>query len=142
MRIKKSRLLMTFEKLCQELETRSLREVDVCAAHTRFGDKTAYSLSIGRHGLFVIVTADDAVKHIRLITMKLLAGNERTTDAEIHVIHEDDVRTMAFLTTHFFYEGMRPDNFQDLYQAFPDIDSHRHVVQVSRETVDLHGYLA
>jgi hypothetical protein len=142
MRIKKSKLLMTFEQLCTELEKRALREIDVCAMHTRFGDQVAYSLSIARLGLFAVLTSDSAAKHVRVITMKLLAGNEKTTDAEIHTVHQDDIRTMAFLVTHFFYEAMRGNDLGDLYSAFPDVDSHRKVVEISRTQIDLSGFPA
>lgn len=142
MRIKKSRLLMTFEALCNELQQRSLRDIDVCAMHTRFGDQVAYSLSIAKLGLFAVLAPDPAPKHVRIITMKLLVGNEKTTEAEIKVVHENDVMTMAFLVTYFFYDGLRSDNISDLYQAFPDIDSHRHVVEITRSTIDLQGFPA
>lgn len=141
MRIRKSRLLMTFEQLCKELEQRPLREIDVCAFHTRLMDKTAYALSITKQGLFVVLTQaeSDAPKHVKLITLKL-SGGETAYRAKVHVIHENDIQTMAFITTYFFYEGLRPDDLSDLYKAFPDLDDYRHVVQIDSKELDLSGF--
>lgn len=141
MRIRKSRLLMTFEQLCKELEQRPLRELDVCAFHTRLMEKTVYALSVSKHGLFVVLAQADAPKHIKLITLKL-AGGETAYRAKVHVIHENDIQTMAFVTTYFFYEGVRPDDLSDLYRAFPDLDDYRHVVQIDSKELDLSGFPA
>lgn len=130
---------MTFEQLCKELEQRPLREIDVCAFHTRLMEKTAYALSEPKHGLFVVLSAADDPKHVKLITLKL-QGGETAYRAKVHVIHENDIQTMAFVTTFFFYEGVRPDNLTDLYKAFPDLDDYRHVVQIDSKELDLHGF--
>lgn len=140
MRIKKSRLLMTFETLCAELESRSVREIDVCAFHTRLAGKSAFALSLAKHGLFVVMSAADAPKHIQLINLKL-AGTETAYKAKVHVVPENDIRTMAFVTTHFFYEGTRPDDLSDLYSSFPDYDSHRQDVEIRSQELDLAGFL-
>jgi hypothetical protein len=140
MRIKKSRLLMTFEALCKELEQRSLRDIDLCAFHTRLTCKTAYALSLSKHQLFVVLSQAEATRHVQLITMKL-GGQETTYKAQCHVIHEDAIKTLAFVTATFFYEGMRTDNLQDLYQAFPDLDDYRHVVEINTQDLDLNGFL-
>lgn len=141
MRIRKSRLLMTFDQLCQELEKRPLREMDVCAFHTRLTNKTAYALSNSKNGLFVVMSQAEAPKHIQLINLKL-SGSETAYKAKIHVIHETDVKTMAFITTAFFYEGMKSEEgLADLYSAFPDCDNHRQVVEINSKELDLTGFL-
>ena len=139
MKIRKSRLLMTFEALCAELEKRPLREMDVCAFHTRLTNKTAYALSLSKHGLFVVMSQAEAAKHIQLITLKL-AGSETAYKAKVHVIPEGDIQTMAFVTTHFFYEGTKSDDLSDLYAAFPDCEDYRQVVEIHSQELDLTGF--
>lgn len=139
MRIRKSRLLMTFENLCAELERRSLREIDVCAFHTRLLGQTAYALSISKQGLFSILTQAESPKHVKLFHLQILGGEERS-QAKVHVVHEDDVATMAFITSRFFYEGMRGEELKDLFAAFPGIDDYRHVTQTHTAEIDLVGF--
>jgi hypothetical protein len=131
---------MAFEKLCDELEKRSRREITVCVFHTRLAGKTAYALSISQHGLFVVMSQSERVKHIQLITMKLKGGETRY-DAQIHVIAEDDVRKMAFVTMEFFYEGLRGGEREELYEAFPDLSRTQDTVTIQRQEVDLSGFL-
>ena len=140
MRIKKSRLLMAFERLCTELEKRSHREIDVCAFHTRLAGKTAYALSIAKHGLFVVMSQSERARHVSLMTMKL-AGGETRYSAQIHHIEEDDVRSMAFLTMEFFYEGLRGGATQELHDAFPDLNPNQVTVMIQEQEVDLTGFL-
>lgn len=139
MRIKKSRLLMTFENLCVELERRSLREIDVCAFHTRLLGQTAYALSISKQGLFSILAQAESPKHVKLFHLQILGGEVRS-QAKVHVIPEDDISTMAFITSYFFYESMRGQDLKDLFAAFPGIDDFRHVTQTQQTELDLSGF--
>lgn len=140
MRIKKSRLLMTFEQLCHELETRSRRNIDVCAFHTHLSNQTAYALSAAKYGLFVVLSQSDRPRYVHLTTMKLVGGETRY-NAQIHDVAEDDVRRLAFLTMEFFYEGLRGGAIKELHDAFPDINPGTGAVVIQRQEVDLTGFL-
>jgi hypothetical protein len=141
MRIKKSKLLVTFEALCSELEARPLRDIEVCAVHTRLAGKPAYVLSIPCKGLFVILAQDETPRHVQLISLRLPRGDEEEAEAVSHVVPDGAIRQMAFIATHFFYEHSRSDSIGDLYKAFPDVDNYKQVAQQQAKLLDLTGFM-
>jgi len=127
---------MTFEALCHELEKRSRRDIDVCAFHTRLTGKTAYALSISKHGLFVVLSHPEQAKYIQLTTMKLTGGETRYC-AQIHTVEENNVMKMAYLTMEFFYERLFNGNLGELRDAFPDLNRHQEIVTIQSQELDL-----
>ncbi len=142
MRIKKSKLLMTFERLCEALEKPSLQEIDVCAMHTKFALQTAYTLSVANRNLFVVLTADERPRHVRLIMLSLKDLSNHDTQAKVFVVPEQDITTMAFMTSYFFYEALRTDNIDELYRAFPGVKPSLFHTDTPIPAHDLQSFLA
>lgn len=143
MRIKKSKLLVTFETLIEELESRNLRDMEVCAIHTRLNGQPAYVLSVPKQGLFSILAHEPSIpKHVRLITLRLPDPGKDEAEARIHHVRETDIENLAFITTHFFYEYQQSTLVDDLYGAFPGYNKLTRMPRAEPHLMDLAGFMS
>jgi hypothetical protein len=142
MRIKKSKLLMTFEALCAELETRQLRDIDICAMHTRFVNQTAYTLSVSSRGLFAVLAQADSPRCVKLITTKIEIGKEKESKVKIHVVPDNAIQTLAYITSHFFYDEIRDNPLEDLQAAFGGMEVIPDNFRTDTRRMDMTGFLS
>lgn len=143
MRIKKSKLLLAFENLIEELEKRPLKCIDVHAIHTRLSGQPAYVLSIPKNGLFVILTALPNVPHgVKLITLRVTDPWKEEADGTTHVLREDEIGHMAFITTQFFYDGVDTELAHDLHHAFPEFSRFEPISTSEPNILDLREFMS